>query len=263
MEYSSHVFLFIKPLELLFQFYCSPALTCDSKIPLMKSENSRYLSFLSDFNGHKFPVKPEMVFRLRRTYFTKDIFLLHFEVFKKEISNQYWILSHAFSIKNDRMIFFYLTRWWISSISFVLLNPSAFLQQSSLVRAFCSFSAKCISKVISPHPLSLPKRPALAPCDPLSPLFSLSRSTCQTRCSLRSSTPRDPQIPFPSACASLPTQHLHTEALSVYCLLCKMDRNHLPILSLYPWTCSVLLCSDRHHLAYYTSLLLFYIPSPQ
>ena len=204
-----------------------------------------------------------MVFRLRRTYFTKDIFLLHFEVFKKEISNQYWILSHAFSIKNDRMIFFYLclTRWWISSISFVLLNPSAFLQQSSLVRAFCSFSAKCISKVISPHPLSLPKRPALAPCDPLSPLFSLSRSTCQTRCSLRSSTPRDPQIPFPSACVSLPTQHLHTEALSVYCLLCKMDRNHLPILSLYPWTCSVLLCSDRQpsSIRYFTSIILYSI----
>ena len=55
----------------------------------MKSENSRYLSFLSDFNGHKFPVKPEMVFRLRRTYFTKDVFLLHFDGFKKEISNKY------------------------------------------------------------------------------------------------------------------------------------------------------------------------------
>lgn len=142
-------------------------------------------------------------------------------------------------------------------------EPSAFLQQSSLVRAFCCFSAKCISKVISPHPASLPKRRALAPCDPLSPLLSLSRSTCQTRCSPRSSTPRDPQIPFPSACASLPTQHLHTGALSVYCLLCETDRNHLPILSLYAWTRSVLLWSNRHHLAYYTSLLLFYIPSPQ
>ena len=159
----------------------------------------------------------------------------------------------------------------ISLISFILLNLSAFLQQSSLVMAFWSFSAKCISKVISPHPLSHPKRYSLAPrlhqpsspVTPFSPLLWLLWGACQTCCSLRSSIPRNPQIPFRSLCTSLPTRHLHTEALSVYCWLCKTDRNHLPILSPYPWTCSIFLCSNRHHLAYYISLLLFYIPSPQ
>lgn len=130
----------------------------------------------------------------------------------------------------------------ISLISFVPLNLSAFLQQSSLVMACCSFSAKCISKGISPHPLSHPKRCALAPrlhwpsppVTPLSPLLCLLCGACQTCCSLRSSFPRNPQIPFRSSCTSLPTRHLHTEALSVYCRPCKTDRNHLPILSLYP-----------------------------
>lgn len=99
---------------------------------------------------------------------------------------------------------------------------------------------------------------ALTACNPAPPA-----ALPLTQYSLRSSIPRNPQIPFRSSWTSLPTRHLHTEALCVYCQPCKTDRNHLPILSLYPCTCSIFLCSNRHHLAYYISLLLFYIPSPQ
>ena len=84
---------------------------------------------------------------------------------------------------------------------------------------------------------------ALTACNPAPPA-----ALPLTQYSLRSSIPRNPQIPFRSSWTSLPTRHLHTEALCVYCQPCKTDRNHLPILSLYPCTRSIFLCSNRHHL---------------
>lgn len=88
----------------LFSFCCPPTLTCDSKTPLIKSENSGHPYFVSGFNGLKFPIKPEMVFRLRKTYFTKNTFLLYFDgFFKKSIMILNFI--RCLFYKNDHMIF--------------------------------------------------------------------------------------------------------------------------------------------------------------
>lgn len=54
----------------LFSLSCPTILTCDSKTPLINSENSGHSYFVPDFHRDvlKFPTKPKMVFGLRWTY---------------------------------------------------------------------------------------------------------------------------------------------------------------------------------------------------
>lgn len=102
---------------------------------------------------------------------------------------------------------------------------------------------------------------ALTHCTPAlltAPPPGLCRS-CQTCCSRRSSIPRQPPLSFLSPCTPLPTQHLHTKALPVYCLPhVKQTGNTFrschsfpdPVLFLFVATVTI------QHILYFTSINL-------